>query len=97
MSEFNINKIDYYEKRVTELTVPIITSSQSYYSERPKFVFAVTPPHLQNYQKHILIIIKQIIDEIYADSYVKKNNRKPIVGTRLMLEEVGVRPNTIFA
>ena len=97
MSEFNINKIDYYEKRVTELTVPIITSSQSYYSERPKFVFAVTPPHLQNYQKHILIIIKQIIDEIYADSYVKKNNRKPIVGTRLMLEEFGVRPNTIFA
>lgn len=49
----------------------------------------VTPPHLQQYQKHILIIIKQIIDEIYANSYVTKSTRKPIVGTRLMLEEFG--------
>ena len=64
-----------------------------FYSERPKFIFAITPPHLQQYQKHILVIIKQIIDEIYANSYVTKPTRKPIVGTRLMLEEFGVRLN----
>lgn len=81
--------VDYHNKRVTDIEVPVISSTQCYYSERAKFIKAVTPPHLQNYQKHILIIIKQIIDEIYADSYVRKNNRKPIVGTRLLLEEFG--------
>ena len=78
------------------VNTPIVVATQSYYSERPKFIFAVTPPHLQHYQKHILIIIKQIIDEIYADSYVVKPDKKPIVGTRFVLEEFGARPYTIF-
>ena len=34
-------------------------------------------------------MIKQIIDEIYSMSYSTKPNRKPIVGTRFMLEEFG--------
>lgn len=69
--------------------MPVITSNQVYYTERPKFIFAITPPHLQVYQRHVLIMIKQIIDEIYSMSYTTKSNRKPIVGTRLMLEEFG--------
>lgn len=69
--------------------MPVITSNQVYYTERPKFIFAITPPHLQVYQKHVLIMIKQIIDEIYSMSYTTKSNRKPIMGTRLMLEEFG--------
>lgn len=69
--------------------MPVIASNQVYYTERPKFIFAITPPHLQVYQKHVLIMIKQIIDEIYSMSYTTKSNRKPIVGTRLMLEEFG--------
>lgn len=69
--------------------MPVIGSNQVYYTERPKFIFAITPPHLQVYQKHVLIMIKQIIDEIYSMSYATKSNRKPIVGTRFMLEEFG--------
>lgn len=69
--------------------MPIIASNQVYYTERPKFIFAITPPHLQVYQRHVLIMIKQIIDEIYSMSYTTKSNRKPIIGTRFMLEEFG--------
>lgn len=69
--------------------MPVIASNQVYYTERPKFIFAITPPHLQVYQRHVLIMIKQIIDEIYSMSYSTKPDRKPIVGTRFMLEEFG--------
>ncbi len=69
--------------------MPVIASNQVYYTERPKFIFAITPPHLQVYQRHVLIMIKQIIDEIYSMSYATKPSRKPIVGTRFMLEEFG--------
>ena len=69
--------------------MPVIASNQVYYTERPKFIFAITPPHLQVYQRHVLIMIKQIIDEIYSMSYTTKSSRKPIVGTRFMLEEFG--------
>lgn len=88
-STFEHNSLDYENKTYSLQQVPILTSTQVYYSERPKFVFCVTPPHLQVYQKHILIIIKQIVDEHYANSYITKPNRKPIVGLRLMLEEFG--------
>lgn len=89
VSTYTANAIDYARKTMSNTQMPIIASSQVFYSERPKFLFAITPPHLQQYQRHILVIIKQIIDEIYAYSYVVKNNRKPIVGTRMMLEELG--------
>ena len=89
VSTYQSTKIDYATRGLANVQLPIIASSQVFYSERPKFLFAITPPHLQQYQRHVLVIIKQIIDEIYADSYVVKSNRKPIVGTRLMLEEFG--------
>lgn len=89
VSTYQATQMDYAHKKLTTGPLPIILSTQVYYSERPKFIFAITPPHLQQYQRHVLVIIKQIIDEIYADSYVTKQNRKPIVGTRLMLEEFG--------
>ena len=89
VSTYSSTKIDYASKGLKNVQLPIIASSQVFYSERPKFLFAITPPHLQQYQRHVLVIIKQIIDEIYADSYVVKKERKPIVGTRLMLEEFG--------
>lgn len=89
VSTYSQTGISYAMKTLETREVPIIASSQVFYSERPKFLFAITPPHLQQYQRHVLVIIKQIIDEIYADSYVVKKERKPIVGTRLMLEEFG--------
>ena len=89
VSMFDSRQVDVSAQSYTNVTRPILTSNQVFYSERPKFVFAITPPHLQVYQKHILIIIKQILDEQYSLSYVTKANRKPILGTRLMLEEFG--------
>lgn len=89
VSTFTSKQVDVSAQSYTNVTRPILTSNQVFYSERPKFVFAITPPHLQVYQKHILIIIKQILDEQYSLSYVTKANRKPILGTRLMLEEFG--------
>lgn len=89
VSMFTSKQVDVSAQSYTNVTRPILTSNQVFYSERPKFVFAITPPHLQVYQKHILIIIKQILDEQYSLSYVTKANRKPILGTRLMLEEFG--------
>lgn len=89
VTEFQSKQIDISAQSYHEVVKPILTSNQVYYSERPKFVFAITPPHLQVYQKHILTIIKQILDEQYSESYVVKPTRKPIVGTRLMLEEFG--------
>lgn len=101
MEEWNIEKqqvqISVFQNNVYDPTLdsyvlknmPIIASNQVYYTERPKFIFAITPPHLQVYQRHVLIMIKQIIDEIYSMSYTTKSNRKPIIGTRFMLEEFG--------
>lgn len=89
VSTFSTNVFDYVGQTYRMKDMPIITSNQVYYTERPKCVFAVTPPHLQVYQQHILIMIKQILDEIYAMSYATKPNRKPGIGTRFMLEEFG--------
>ena len=88
-STFQTNTFDYIGQTYRMKDMPIISSNQVYYTERPKCIFAVTPPHLQVYQRHILIMIKQILDEIYSMSYSTKEDRKPIVGTRLMLEEFG--------
>ncbi len=88
-STFPNNVFDPVGQTYRMKDMPVITSNQVYYTERPKCIFAVTPPHLQVYQRHILIMIKQILDEVYAMSYATKPDRKPIVGTRLMLEEFG--------
>lgn len=89
VSTFPTHVFNYIGQCYDLKEVPIITSNQVYYTERPKCIFAVTPPHLQVYQRHILIMIKQILDEIYSMSYATKESRKPIIGTRLMLEEFG--------
>lgn len=89
ISTFMCNTFDYAGQTYRNKPMPILAANQVYYTERPKFIFAITPPHLQVYQKHILIIIKQILDEQYSTSYSTKSDRKPIVGTHLMLEEFG--------
>lgn len=87
--EFKIKQLDIMSNSYHEMNKPIITANQVFYSENPKAIFAITPPHLQVYQKHILVIIKQILDEQYSNSYVVKQSRKPIVGLQMMLDEFG--------
>jgi len=59
------------------------------YSEAPKAVFLVTPPHLMKYAKLLLILIKQLVDLNFDKSYMTKSNQKPLYKTRFMLDELG--------
>lgn len=59
------------------------------YAEKPKMVFLVTPPHLMKYAKLILILIKQLVDLNFDQSYMTKSNQKPLYKTRFMLDELG--------
>lgn len=66
-----------------------ITQSYVRYCEKPKFIFLVTPPHLMKYAKLILILIKQLVDLNFDQSYMTKDNQKPLYKTRYMLDELG--------
>lgn len=59
------------------------------YAEKPKMVFLVTPPHLMKYAKLILILIKQLVDLNFDQSYMTKSDQKPLYKTRFMLDELG--------
>ncbi len=75
------------EKKRTNAKAIIRTMCR--YSEKPKMVFLVTPPHLMNYAKLILILIKQLVDLNFDQSYMTKDNQKPLYKTRFMLDELG--------
>ncbi|MGI8306955.1 type IV secretory system conjugative DNA transfer family protein [Saccharopolyspora hattusasensis] len=66
-----------------------ITQMMVRYSESPKAVFLVTPPHLMKYAKLILILVKQLVDLNFDKSYMTKSNQKPLYKTRFMLDELG--------
>lgn len=66
-----------------------ITQSMVRYSEQPKAVFLVTPPHLMKYAKLILILVKQLFDVSADQAYMTKANQKPLYRTRFMLDELG--------
>ena len=89
VSDFTDIVYNAYTKAFEEQSKPVFVMQQVFYSEQPKFMFAVVPPHLQHYQKHVLSIIKQIVDEFYSLSYNTKSNGKPIVPLAMMLEEAG--------
>lgn len=59
------------------------------YVEKPKMIFLVTPPHLMKYAKLILILIKQLVDLNFDQSYMTKEDQKPLYKTRFMLDELG--------
>lgn len=66
-----------------------ITQMQARYTEKPKMVFLVTPPHLMKYAKIILILVGQLVDMNFQQSYMTKENQKPLYKTRFMLDELG--------
>lgn len=74
----------------TESTLtPAIMRTMVRYSEKPKMVFLVTPPHLMKYAKLILILLKQLVDLNFDQSYMTKSSQKPLYKTRFMLDELG--------
>lgn len=81
----NVESNPYIEK----VKVPAITQTSVRYSEKPKMIFLVTPPHLMKYAKLILILIKQLVDLNFDQSYMTKSSQKPLYKTRFMLDELG--------
>lgn len=82
--------LDFKQKgQFTEVKTNAIISTMARYSEKPKMIFLVTPPHLMKYAKLILILIKQLVDLNFDKSYMTKSNQKPLYKTRFMLDELG--------
>lgn len=81
------NVLSSTKKERVETNAIIQTSVR--YSEKPKMIFLVTPPHLMKYAKLILILIKQLVDLNFDKSYMTKSNQKPLYKTRFMLDELG--------
>lgn len=77
------------EKPEELIDIPAFSQKSVKYTERPKAVFFITPPHLMSYAKLILILIKQMVDVNFESSYLTKENQKPLYKTRYMLDEVG--------
>lgn len=78
------------EERKQEIVeIPAFSQKTVKYTERPKAIFFITPPHLMSYAKLILILIKQMVDVNFESSYLTKENQKPLYKTRYMLDEVG--------
>lgn len=82
----NLNEEKAEEKRIL---VPAFSQKVVNYTEKPKMVFFITPPHLQSYAKLILILIKQMVDSNFESSYITKANQKPLYKTRYMMDELG--------
>lgn len=97
--KFAVGRTTYPQMRLTNISHGIpdkelgqaeaIVSTMVRYSERPKAVFLVTPPHLMKYAKLILILVKQLVDLNFDKSYMTKSDQKPLYKTRFMLDELG--------
>lgn len=77
------------EKAEELVEIPAFSQKSVKYTERPKAIFFITPPHLMSYAKLILILIKQMVDVNFESSYLTKDTQKPLYKTRYMLDEVG--------
>ncbi len=87
VKEHKIRDIIGQKEKVT-LDVPVIRQTQVRYIEKPKALFLVTPPHLMAYAKLILILVKQLVDVSFEQSYMTKASQKPLYKTRYMLDNV---------
>lgn len=88
-SQLSDAKEDSADLKMVTTRIPVITQTSVRYSEKPKMIFLVTPPHLMSYAKIILILLKQLVDLNFDQSYMTKSSQKPLYMTRYMLDELG--------
>lgn len=69
--------------------MPAISQSDVHYTEKPRIIFCVTPPHMMSYAKLILIMLNQMFNMQVDKAYLTKANQKPLYMTRYMLDEIG--------
>lgn len=75
--KFKSSEIEVTDKGAaypTTFNRPVIFGTSVHYAEKPKFVFLVTPPHLMKYAKLILILVKQLVDVSFDQSYMTKSD-----------------------
>lgn len=87
--KFNNEDTDKNVYSDIKTSIPAIMQTKVNYTEKPKMIFLVTPPHLMSYAKLLLIAIKQMADVGFDSSYVTKPSQKPLYATRYMLDELG--------
>lgn len=86
LKEEDIQKGNIARDRIETSTISMMSTR---YSESPKMIFFVTPPHLKQYAKLLLILIKQLVDLNFEQSYMTEKDQKPLYKTRFMLDELG--------
>lgn len=67
----------------------VISQVEVHYTEQPKALFFVTPPHLLSYAKISLIALNQLFNIQVGKSYLTLPSQKPFYKTNYMLDEVG--------
>ena len=72
-----------------EIEVHAFSDLKLKYTDKPKFINFITPPHLTPYARLILILVKQVTDSAFSSAYLTKANQKPLYGTNYMLDELG--------
>lgn len=84
-------RMDIYDDDLAEevIKIPAFDQMQVRYTEKPRIIFAITPPHLQNYAKLILVLLNQMVEMNLEPSYMVKGSQKPLYKTNYMLDEVG--------
>lgn len=82
-------ELDSPTPRRVESRSNAIIMNQVRYSEKPKAIFLVTPPHMTKYAKLFLILLKQLVELNFEKSYITKSNQKPLYKTRFIIDELG--------
>lgn len=72
-----------------KIDVRVLDQINVHYSEEPRVVFTITPPHLESYAKVVLIMLNQMFNMQVAQAYMTNKNQKPDYATYNMLDEVG--------
>lgn len=66
-----------------------IEQTDAVYNIRPKAVFSITPPHLTDYIKVVIVMVSVLFDTSVGESYITKDSGKPFYKTRSILDELG--------
>lgn len=81
--------VDDESSDYTTRKMPVISQADVHYTEKPRIIFCVTPPHMMSYAKLILIMLNQMFNMQVDKAYLTKANQKPLYKTRYMLDEIG--------
>lgn len=71
------------------LMVYPIEQTDPVYNVKPKAIFSITPPHLLDYVKIVIVMISVLFDTSVGESYVTKESGKPLYKIRSILDELG--------